>query len=310
MSRTRKPSITGPSITRRQSTSKQSKIRPIDIPQISPTSKGLDRDQTQYRSPSDAGFIREPINIERDRQPYTAKPGNGRAYTETLAVPNTTRPGRAYSTGRGPRDHEPEPDYRPRHVRTYSNASSNRSGGTRRAPSPPMRNYGQSDPSTLDTGGNYLSEKYSSPPKQSSLSPTSSYTTTKYIPSSSETRDRDRYADSRRHEKRNTSDQPRSRRNTLNDSSRPPPEIITPRNAEGWEQMYESRDKSRENARDRERKFEPRSAGPILHQEFRPDARPAMSDSPDEEWYLRAPVPLPRGGEYEVGKGGKYYERR
>jgi len=306
MSRTRKPSITGPSLARRTSTSTQSRIRPIDILQNSPDSRASDRDQ--YRSPSDAVFIKESPNIERARQPYTAKPGNGKVYTETLDVPNTSRPGRAYSTGRGPRDHEPEPDHRPRHVRTYSNASSNRPSGTRRTQSPPMRSYGQSDPTALDTGGSYPPEKYSSPPKQPSLSPTSAYTTTKYVPSSAETRDRERdrdrerYSESRRSEKRNTSDQPRSRRNTLNNPPQLLPEIITPRNTERWDQIYENRDKSR----DREWKFEPKSAGPILHQEFRPDARPAPSDSLGEERYLRAP----RSGEYEVGKGQKYYERR
>lgn len=312
LSRTRKPSITGPSLTRQTSTSVPSKIRPIDIPQSGPANKASDRsdrDQMQHRSPSDTVLIREPPNIERARQPYTAKPGNGKVYTETLDVPNTTRTGRAYSTGRGPRDHEPEPEYRPRHVRTHSNASSSRPSGTRGTQSPPIRNYGkQPDPITLDIGATYPSEKYSSPPKQSSLSPPSSYTTAKYISSSSETRDRDRdrYTESRRSERRN--DQPRSRRNTINNPSQLPPEIITPRNTEHWEQKYENRNKSRE--RDRERKFEPKSAGPVLHQEIRPDARPALSDSPDEEWYLRAPALLTRGGEYEVGKGQKYYDRR
>lgn len=305
MPRTRKPSITGPSITRRTSTT--GKIRPIDISQISPPNKGSVRDQIQYRSPSDPVFIRELVN-ERARQPYTARPGNGKVYSKTLNAPNTTRPRRAYSTGRGPRDHEPEPDYRPRHVRTHSNASSSRPSGTRRAPSPPMRNHRESDPTALDTGGSYLSEKYSSPPKQASLSPTPGYTTTKYVPSSPETRGRDKDADSRRSERRNTADQPRSRRNTLNNPSQLPPEITTPHNVERWEQMYENRDKSRD--RERERKIEPKSAGPILHQEFRPDARPTVSNSPDEEWYLRAPPPPPRGGEYEIGKGQIYYERR
>ncbi len=320
--RTRKPSIISSPVTRRTSTaSTQPKTRPIDIPQMSPPTNGTDKDQMHYnRSASDAVTIREPRNIERDRQPYTTKPGNGKFYPENLAAPSTTRPGRAYSTGRGPRDHEPEPEYRPRHVRTHSNASSNRPSGTRRAQSPPLQNFSQSNQSNLDTGEFYLSEKYSSPPKQSSLSPTSSYTTTKYIPSPSDLRDReqdrererererDRYGDVRRSERRNTSDQPRSRRNTLNDPSRRPPEIITPRNAERWTQVSENRDKSRDGERDR--RFEPKSAGPILHQEFRPEIRTTVPTLPDEEWYFRASVPPPRGGEHEVGKGGKYPERR
>jgi hypothetical protein len=315
ISRTRNPSITSPPIARRNSSSMQPKTRPIDILQMHNPFKGTDRDQMPYsKSPSDAGIIKEPVTIERERLPYIAKPGNGKVYTENLAVPNATRLGRAYSTGRAPRNHEPEPEYRARHTRTQSNASNHpltpapRPGGTRRAKSPPIMKFSRSNPSNLDTGGSYLPEQFSSPPKQSqSLSPTS-YTTTKYIPSPSEMRerdrDRDRYADTRRSERRN-SNEPRSRRNTLNDPSRLPPEITTPRNVEGWERMYENRDKSR----DRERKYEPKSAGPILHQEFRPDTRTTASDLPDEEYYFRPPPPPPRGGEYEIGKGRKYYDR-
>jgi hypothetical protein len=297
----------------------QPKIPPIDIPQMSPPSKGRDRDQMSYsKSPSDVGIIREPVHIERSRQPYTAKPGNGKVYVENLAVPNATRPGRAYSTGRAPRDHEPEPEYRSRHIRTQSIASNDpftpvsRLGGTRRGQSPPIHKFSNSNPSNLDTGGGYLPEQFSAPPKQPQPSSPTLYTTTKYIPSPSEMRerdrdrDRDRYGDSRRSERRNTNDAPRSRRNTLNDPSRLPPELTTPRNAERWDRVCENRDKSR----DRDRKYEPKSAGPILHQEPRPEPRATASDLPDEEYYLRAPAPPPRSGEYEIGKGGQYYERR
>lgn len=266
------------------------------------------------KSQSDA-IIREQVNIERARQPYTAKPGNGKVYVESLAGPNATRPGRAYSTGRAPRDHEPEPEYRARHIRTQSNAGydpftpASRPGGTQRAQSPPIYKFSHSNPSHLDTAESYPPEQFSSPPKHQPSSPTS-YTTTKYIPLPSEMRerdrDRDRYVDTRRSERRNANDEPRSRRNTLNDPSRLPPEITIPRNTESWNRMYENRDKSK----DRDRKYEPKSAGPVLHQEFRPDPRTTASDMPDEEYYLRAPAPRPRSGEYESGKGGRYYERR
>jgi hypothetical protein len=158
MSRTRKPSITSHSLTQQTSATAQSRIQPINIPQISPASIVPDRDQMQYQSPSDAVFIKESPNIERDRQPYTAKPG-----------------------------------------------------------------------STLD--------------------------------------------------------QLRSRRNTFSNPSQLPAETTSPRNSERWNQMYENRD--------REKVFELKSAGQILHEEFRPDVRPVLSDSPDEEWYLRAPPPSP-----------------
>jgi len=277
----------------------QSKTGPIDIPQVNSPPKWTERDQMPYsKLPSDAGIIKEPGNIERHRQPYTAKPGNGKVYVESLAVPNRTRPGRAYSTGRAPRDHEAEPEYRARHIRTQSNASN--------------------DQFTLASrpgaGGGYLPEQFSSPPKHSQpLSPTL-YTTTKYIPPSSEMRERDRdrdrdhdrYRDTRRSERRNTNDEPRSRRNTITDPSRLPPELTTPRNAERWDRMYENRDKSR----DRDRKSEPKSAGPILHQEIRPDPRITEPDLPDEEYYLRAPALPHRSREYEIDKGGKYYDRR
>jgi hypothetical protein len=290
---------------------------------MSPPSRGIERDQMLFsNSPSDAGIIKEPVNIERARQPYTAKPGNGKVYVDNLAVPNATRPGRAYSMGRAPRDHEPEPEYRARHIRTQSNAGhdpstpASRPVVTRRAQSPPMFKFSHSNPSNPDTGGSYSPERFSSPPKQPQPSSPTSYTTNKYIPLTSETRerdrdrdhDRDRYGDTRRSERRSTNDdsRPRSRRNTLNDPSRLPAEITTPRNAERWDRMYENRDKSR----DRDRKYEPRSAGPILHQEIRPDSRTTASDSPDEEYYLRAPTLPFRSGEYETGKGAKYYERR
>jgi hypothetical protein len=312
ISRTRNPSIAAsPPITRRASSSTQPKTQPIDIPQMSPTSKVTEKDQMPYgKTPSDAGIIRESVGIERARQPYTARPGNGKVYVENLGVPNGARSGRANSTGRSPRGHEPEPEYRTRHIRTQSNASHDpfipaSRPSTRRAQSPPIYKFSHSNPSNLDAGGPYLPEQFNSPPKQHQPSSPTSYTTPKYIPPPSEMRERDR-GDNRRSERRNTNDEQRSRRNTLNDPSRLPPEITTPRNAERWARMVESRDKSR----DRDKKYEAKSAGPILHQEFRPDPRTTTSEFQDEEYYLSAPAPPPRSGDYESGKGGRYYERR
>lgn len=298
MSRKRRPSITSPQapLPRRASSSAQS--RPIDIPRMKTTSRGTERDRMSYSGPpTDAAIIQDTVKLERDRQPYTAKPGNGKVYTDSLSVPHATRPGRANSVGRDTRDSEPEG--RRRH-RTQSNASNSpympppRPGGQRRAPSPPLQKLSHSNPGNLDIVGNYPPPPFNSLPKQSqSFSPTT-YTPSKYLPPPDmRERDGDRYIEPRRYE----------RRSNVDDMSRLPPEITTPRDTDRWDRMLGvgERERDRDRDRERERKYEPKSAGPILHQEFRP------SVSPEEDFY-RGAAP-PRGGEWEVSKGGKYNSR-
>jgi hypothetical protein len=247
-----------------------------------------EKDRMSFSGPtSDAAIIEDNVKLERDRLPYTAKPGSGKVYADNLGIPNTTRPGRANSVGRDARDVGPDTHRKPR---TQSNAGNNpytttpRPGGAPRGPSPPLNRHSLSNSLNLDTNGSYPSESFSSQPKYTQpLSP--SYTTTKYTPSSdTHETDRGKYAESRRYERRSTYD-----------SSRVPAEISIPRDAGRWDR-YENQERDR----DRERKNEPKSAGPVLHQEFRPSTA-------EEEFYRN--LPPPRGGEYEVGKGGKYYQR-
>lgn len=338
MPRKRQGSITSPPLSRRTSSTQPapSKTRPIDIPQAKPSPRTSDRDRAVHDSASsEASAIDDTLPIERDRQPYVAQPGNGRVFTETLSAPRATGRERANSASRVIRGPELEQQ---KHYRTQSTASSNpyvpvsRPGGSRRQASPPIQKFSHSNPLSIDTGGSYTPEAFSSPPKHAHTFGPPSYT-----PSSSKAlsplhidprdrdrerdqdRDRDRerdrgrdnkerYADSRRYDRdsrRNTLEEPPSRRSTIGETSRVPVDLSSPRDADRRDRLHEERDRDRE--RDRDKMYEPKSAdprherGPILHQDFKPEARSAV---PDEEYYRSA---LPRG-EYESGQS-KYFPR-
>jgi hypothetical protein len=277
----------------------------------------VEKDATPYTTtPPDTSYTEDAVPIERTRQPYIAQPGNGKVYIDSLNPLNSSRPVRANSTSRPSRDAEPEPQIR--HVRTQSNTSNNpyitspRPGGARRGPSPPLNKYSRSNPTSLDTGGTYLSDPFGSASQAQSYS-ASSYTPSSRLPglASSDSRDRDREREKDRDRDRDRKserdrdrdrerdrDRPRrerSRRSTIGDETpRPPIDITTSREPDRYDRLYDDRDRDRES----------RSA-PILHQEFRPDHRnslPLPVAVPDEDWYRGA------GGSARSDRGGGEYE--
>jgi hypothetical protein len=310
--RKRQASITSPPLSRRtSSTQPLPRTNPIDIPQRKPSSRATERHRSSYGStPLDGPTFDESIQIERERQPYVAQPGNGRVYTETLGVPHTTGRDRADSASRATKG----PDYEPhvRHHRPQSTTSNtayvpaSRPGGARRPPSPPMQKFSHSTPLNLDTGTGYIYDAYSPPNHTQSAA--------SYIPSSrlplnpqpeprererdyERDRERGRHGESRRHERdyrRNTADEQSSRRSIIDETVRAASEITDARDLDRLERLYEERDKS----------SEPRygNRGPVLHQEPRSDAR---SSVPGEEFYRGNVL---QGGEYDTGRS-KYYPR-
>jgi hypothetical protein len=105
----RKKSITSPPLSQHSSTS-QSRPHPVEIHEArtSPTSsKAQPVERPSYQPPpsAESSATEEPVRIERDRQPYTAQPGNGKVYNESSTL-NTPRLGRTNSSSR-PREAEP-----------------------------------------------------------------------------------------------------------------------------------------------------------------------------------------------------------
>lgn len=244
----RKASITSPSLSRHSSTS-NARSRPVEIHQVRtspPTSKAqpIERERNPYAGvpsvTSESSGNEETIKIERDRQPYTAQPGNGKVYTENPGLNALPRLGLANSTSSRPRDMPERTENR--HHRTQSTASQNyvpppRAGG-RRTSSPPIRGYSISTPDDID--------KYKPGPPPSSTSSSftnpsqgfipSSYSSTSSIPPPPPPVE---IRDSR--ERRVREDRHYGTRRGTEEEAILAGEFNSPRDAERWDRFQESR---------------------------------------------------------------------
>lgn len=242
-SRRHKPSLLSSSPPRR-SPSTQSRSRPVDIHQaksspIAINPKASERDRKPYSttaSVSESSGNDEPVKIERERQPYTAHPGTGKIYSESNNSYNTPRLSRANSTNASRENPE---RLRPR---TQSAASQNYAPlprPIRGAPrSPMLKGYSSSTPD--DIGGhlfvpslNSAPSSFTSQPQQfgpSSLGSTGSMPPPPPPPLVDRDRDRDR----------RSKEDNRPRRSTADDA-RIITEFNSPRDAERWDRILESR---------------------------------------------------------------------
>jgi hypothetical protein len=296
-SRRRKPSITSPSLSRHSSVS-HSRPRPVEIHQTrtSPTTskaQPIERERNPYAgapSASESSGTEDAIKIERDRQPYTAQPGNGKTYSESTSLNAPPRLGRANSTSRA-RDLPEQKENS--HHRTQSAASQNyvpppRAGG-RRTSSPPLRGYSNSTPD--DIGG----FKHGAPPSSISSNFTnpsqpfgpSSYGSSSSIPPPPPIDIRDP------RDRRAREDRQYGRRGT-EEEARLTSEFSSPRDAERWDRLQESRAAETDRS---DRPYESRTSVPA-------DPRGSISTDPRdsrgaayEDWY-REPSKV-RGSGYE-----------
>jgi hypothetical protein len=238
-SRRQRSTITSASPPRR-SPSTQSRSRPVDIHQIKTApipinSKPPERDRKPFTSTSSvsesSGNEGEPVKIERERQPYTAQPGSGKIYTESNSYNSPSRLSRTNSTSesreRGVRGEQLRP-------RTQSTASQNY--GPRRVSrhptSPMLRGYSSSTPD--DINGIPSMPPLSTGPSSFTSQPQhfapSSFGSNSSMPPPPHV-DRDR---------RTTTEERRSRRATA-DEARLTAEFNSPRDAERWDRIMESR---------------------------------------------------------------------
>jgi hypothetical protein len=235
----RKTSTIGPSSKLLSTT--QSRSHPVEIYQTrtSPTTskvQPIERD----RNPYTATPILEPLNneetvkIERERQPYSAQPGSGRVCSEGISLNGPPMLARANSASRT-RDHAEAKESR--HHRTQSAASQNYMPPTRaavrRPNSPPPKSFSNSTPDDLG-GYQYVPPSMptsSSFPNQSQPFGPSSYGSTGSIPPPPPHFDRDRRVrDDRQH-----------RRSAEEETTRLTGEFNSPRDAERWDRIQDSR---------------------------------------------------------------------
>ena len=244
-SRRHRSSITSSSPPR-NSPSAQSRSRPVDIHQAktAPIAINTRPVEREYRPHTSTPSVSEssgneetgPVKIERERQPYTAQPGSGRIYTDGSSLNAPPRMVRANSTSESKEARQRSELRRPR---TQSTASQNYVPFLRpsRHPNSPMlKGYSHSTPD--DIGGfpfipslNSPSSSFTSQPQHfgpSSLSSTGSIPPPPPV-------DRDRRAKEER----------RSRRATA-DEARMMAEFNSPRDAERWDRIQESRSDARE----------------------------------------------------------------
>lgn len=228
----RQKSTIMPSSPPRQSPSTQSRSRPVDIHQVKTApivinTKPAERERKQYTSASsvsESSGNEEPVQIERQRQPYTAQPGSGKIYTESSSFNTPPRLGRANSTREQDRPEMRRP-------RTQSTASQNYTPLPRRQPnSPVLRGYSSSTPDDIN-GPPFIPSLNSAPSSfttQQPFAPSSLGSTTSMPPPP--TMDRDRRAREERRSRRYTADEARMRA-----------EFNSPRDAERWDRMQDNR---------------------------------------------------------------------
>jgi hypothetical protein len=300
----RTSSITAPSLSRHSSTS-QPQSHPVEIhqaktsPPPSSKSRPLERERNPYSgapsAASDTSSVDEPVKIERERQPYTAHPGSGKVYGEGNSFNVANRSARADSTSRSREDPPPNESL---HHRTKSTSSQNpvrpSRSGSRRAGSPPLKNYSQSTPVDIETGGpKYVpgftsaSSSFSNPssatqsftPASHPINGTNSFPPPA-APPPIDIRD---WRDSRPRDDR-------AYRRTAEEEARLAAEFSSPRDAERWDTLQEIR--SRESERPSRAAYD-RSFLPL-------DPRDSSRDSRDaayEDWM--AYKERPRGPEYD-----------
>lgn len=245
MSRRQRSTITSSSPPRR-SPSTQSRTRPVDVHQVKTApipinTRPSERDRKPFTSTSSvsesSGNEAEPVKIERERQPYTAQPGSGKIYTESNSYNSPSRLSRTNSTSeskeRGVRVEQRRP-------RTQSTASQNYAPlprGSRHPTSPMLRGYSSSTPDDinglpsvppLSTG----SSSFTSQPQH--FAPSSFGSNGSMHPPPPIDRDR-----------RATTEERRSRRATA-DEARLTAEFNSPRDAERWDRIMESRSDDKE----------------------------------------------------------------
>ena len=237
-SRRHKSSVTSSSPPRRSSSQSRPR-RTVEIHQIktSPTvanAKPVERERNLYTSTpsvSESSGNDEPVKIERERQPYTAQPGSGKVYMDGGILNTPPRLARANSTSQAKDKREPP---EPRHHRTQSTASQNYGPLPRviRHPkSPVLKGYSSSTPDDL-SGYQYLPSLNSAPSSVTSQPQqfgSSSFGSTGSLPPPPPV-DRDRRLKEDRRPRRSTADEVRMTT-----------EINSPRDAERWDRMLESR---------------------------------------------------------------------
>lgn len=236
----RKESITSRSSSQYSSTS-QFRSRPVEIHQTgtSPTTpKGqpIERERNPYAgAPTtwETSSNEEPIKIERDRQPYTAQPGSGKIYIEGNSYNAPPGLGRANSTSQA-RD-KPNPA-KGRSHRSQSTASQNYVPppypGIRNPNSPSINSYSNSTSDDLNG--------YQYPPPSTSASSSfsnqsqqfgpSSYGSNTLIPPPPPPVDTDKRVREHHQYRRGTDEDARSA-----------VEFKSPRDAERWDRIQESR---------------------------------------------------------------------
>lgn len=281
----RKASITSPPLNRHSSTT-QSRNRtvPVEIHQAktSPTSGNanpIERERKPYAgtpAASDASSNNEePIRIERDRAPYTAKEGSGKVHAEN-ARESSTRLGRSNSTAtRNTRADIPET----RHNRAPSISNQYMPpprSGQRRPSSPPLKNFSNSTPNDIHNASKYGPDPSSSSSSgftnQSQSFNPGSYGSTGSFPPPPPPIDHRRSRDER------------SYRRDPEEDVRFPGEFSSPRDAEKWDRYQDIRGGEPESRFDRP--YE-RPSIPI-------DPREARGAPPDD-WYREKG----RGSDYE-----------
>jgi hypothetical protein len=237
-SRRQKSTITSSSPPRR-SPSTQSRSRPVDIHQVKTApitinTKPVEREpRPDIRTPSvsESSGNEEPVKIERERQPYTAQPGSGKIYTENSSLNKPSRLERTNSTREAREIRERSEMRRPRTLSTASQNYAPLPRPTRPPNSPTLKGYSSSTPD--DLGGypfipslNSAPSSFNSQTQQfgpSSLGSTGSMPPPPLV-------DRDRIAKEDR----------RARRATV-DEARMVAQFNSPRDAERWDRMVESR---------------------------------------------------------------------
>lgn len=237
-SRRHKPSITS-SPPPRRSPSTQSRSRPVDIHQakaspIAINPKPAERERKTYSatpSVSESSSNEEPVKIERERQPYTAQPGSGKVYAESSSYNSPPRLGRANSTSVPKENYDRSEN---RRQRTQSTASQNYAPlprPTRPPRSPMLKGYSSSTPD--DIGGYPFIPSLNSAPSSFAIQPQqfspSSLGSNGSIPPPPPV-DRDRRAKEDRRPRRSTAD-----------DTRMIAELNSPRDAERWDRILESR---------------------------------------------------------------------
>lgn len=231
-SRRQRSTITSSSPPRHSPT--RSRPRPVDVHQtktapIPINPRPIEREHKPYGTPpiSESSGNDEPVKIERERQPYTAQPGSGKVYTDSSSYTAPSKLSRANSTSSSKDSRMRSEQRRPR---TQSTASQNYAPlprSSRHPNSPKLKGYSSSTPDDINGVPplNPVSSSFTSQPQY--LSPASA--SAGVMPPPSQV-DRDRRAKEER----------RSRRATA-DEARMMAEFNSPRDAERWDRMQESR---------------------------------------------------------------------